>query len=166
MAVTNESAGAVGFELIRLVKLLKSARAHAPRLHPAVDPAAYPLLFTLADGPQRVSDLAECVHSDASTISRQVSGLVFAGLLEKVADPFDGRVQRVSLTASGANLMERIRQERAQFFQTLLLDWSPDEAEQFTAYVRRFSGEIEKSRERTKLGHANPPSAATMEITA
>ncbi|MGL5929660.1 MAG: hypothetical protein ACRCY8_12060, partial [Dermatophilaceae bacterium] len=50
-------------ELIRVFKLLQTARLRTPRAHTGVDPLAYPLLFTLQRGPRRVSDLAEAVHS-------------------------------------------------------------------------------------------------------
>ena len=48
----------VSLDLVRLVKLLKAVRLHAPRLHPAVDTMAYPVLFNLAAEERRVSALA------------------------------------------------------------------------------------------------------------
>ena len=66
----------LGDDLIRVVKLLHHARQQSPRAHPQVDPMAYPLLFNLKVAPMRVSALAEVLHSDVSTVSRQVSTLV------------------------------------------------------------------------------------------
>ena len=53
-----------------------------------IDRSAIMLLKTLAmHGPRRSSELATAVHSDPSTVSRQVAGLVRDGLVERQADP-------------------------------------------------------------------------------
>jgi DNA-binding MarR family transcriptional regulator len=163
MGVVLGEAGELGFELIRLMKLLQSLKGQTFRLHPAVETTAYPMLFSLQDGPRRVSNLAECVHSDTSTISRQVSALAGEGLLEKLADPQDGRAQMVSLTTSGKELLDRIRADRAEFFRALLHEWSAEDIGDFTAYLQRFAGELEKWRERSGkplFSSAGAPTAA------
>jgi DNA-binding MarR family transcriptional regulator len=141
------TADRVSLALVRLVKLLKSMRQHAPRVHPAVDSTAYPILFTLATEPHRVSVLAERVHSDVSTVSRQVSALVAHGLLEKVSDPDDGRAQVVRLADEGHALVERIRRDRNEWFRTLLDDWAPEDARTFATHLERFGDALESSRE-------------------
>ena len=163
MGVVLGEAGELGFELIRLMKLLQSLKGQTFRLHPAVETTAYPMLFSLQDGPRRVSNLAECVHSDTSTISRQVSALAGEGLLEKLADPQDGRAQMVSLTTSGKELLDRIRADRAEFFRALLHEWSAEDIGAFTAYLQRFAGELERWRERSGkplFSSAGAPTAA------
>ena len=92
---------ALGDDLIRVVKLLHVVRQHAPRRHPQVDPMAYPLLFNLKAGSLRVSALAERLHSDVSTVSRQVTTLVDLGFVTRGPDPDDGRAQALTLTAEG-----------------------------------------------------------------
>jgi DNA-binding MarR family transcriptional regulator len=141
------TADRVSLALVRLIKLMKSMRQHAPRVHPAVDSTAYPILFTLADEPHRVSALAELVHSDVSTVSRQVSALVTHGLLDKVSDPDDGRAQVVRLSPEGEALVERIRADRNEWFRTLLDDWTPDDARTFATHLERFGDALESSRE-------------------
>ena len=148
MPLTLDAASNLSLTMIRVVKLLQSMRHHAPRLHPAVDISAYPMLFNLHAGPKRVSELADCVHSDVSTVSRQTTMLVGHGLAEKVADPADGRVQVITLTAEGTALIERIKEQRAQWFQTLLADWSAEDIAGFTAYLDRFGDSLEASRPR------------------
>lgn len=161
MGTAPDEAGELGFELIRLVKLLQSLK-QTYRIHPTVETTAFPMLFSLMDGPRRVSNLAECVHSDTSTISRQVSTLAAEGLVEKGTDPQDGRVQMVSLTASGKELLDRVRADRAVLFRTLLHEWSAEDIGDFTAYVHRFARDLEKWRERatrTPVGAATTGSA-------
>ena len=148
--------------LIRVMKLLQSMRHHAPRLHPAVDPSAYPLLFNLHAGPKRVSELADCVHSDVSTVSRQATTLVSHGLAEKVADPADGRAQVITLTPEGTALLERIQDQRAQWFQDLLADWAAEDVAAFTAYLRRFG---DAPRGLPRHHHSAPPGRATPPTT-
>ena len=149
----------VSVDLIRLVKLIKAVRQHAPRIHPAVDTAAYPLLFNLAgQGELRVSALAECTHSDISTTSRQVSTLVGHGLLEKVTDPEDGRAQVVRLSARGQELLGRIKTERAAWFQQLLDGWTADDATAFADHLERFIGALERFRALPTTSSTTPES--------
>jgi DNA-binding MarR family transcriptional regulator len=143
----------VSLGMVRVMKLMQAMRQHAPRLHPAVDVAAYPVLFTLAAEPRRVSVLAECVHSDISTVSRQVSTLVGHGLLEKVSDPEDGRAQVVRLSAEGHDLLSVIQQSRNDWFAELMQDWSDAEAHEFATYLERFTATLEVAREQA-MGRA------------
>ena len=112
MAISHDTAAHLSHDLVRLMKLFQSMRQQAPRQHPAVDTAAYPLLFNLR-APRRVSALAGCVHSDVSTVSRQVTALVTHGLVEKVPDPHDGRAQVLSLTPTGRDLLTACRTSAA-----------------------------------------------------
>jgi DNA-binding MarR family transcriptional regulator len=147
MAISHDTAAQLSHELVRLMKLFQSLRQHAPRLHPGVDTASYPILFNLQNGPRRVSDLAGCVHSDVSTVSRQVTGLATHGLLEKVPDPQDGRAQVLSLTSDGTDLLERLKDQRGEWFRSILADWSEEEAKAFIGSLERLMSGFEQSRE-------------------
>ena len=107
----------LGDDLVRVVKLLHHVRQQPPRQHPQVDPMAYPLLFNLKVAPLRVSALAEVLHSDVSTVSRQVSTLVDLGFVERGPDPHDGRAQALSLTAEGSRLLTAIREDRDRWLR-------------------------------------------------
>jgi DNA-binding MarR family transcriptional regulator len=155
VAISQDTAAQLSHELVRLMKLFQSLRQHAPRLHPGIDTASYPILFTLLDGPRRVSSLAGCIHSDVSTVSRQVSGLVAHGLVEKVPDPQDGRAQVLSLTGPGEDLLERLKAQRGEWFRSVLADWTEDEATAFTASLERLTSGFEHSRDQ------QPQTAAT-----
>lgn len=133
----------VGDALIRTVKMLHAVRQHAPRQHPNVDPLAYPLLFNLAVLPRRLSDLAEAVHADVSTTSRQVSSLVDLGFVTRTADPDDGRAQVLALTDEGHALLHAIRDSRDEWLQGLLADWSPEDLASFSDHLTRFASVLE-----------------------
>ncbi len=136
---------ALGDDLVRVVKLLHVVRQHAPRRHPSVDPMAYPLLFNLTAGSLRVSALAERLHSDVSTVSRQVTTLVDLGFVTRGPDPDDGRAQALTLTAEGDRLLHGIREDRDRWIRTLLADWDDDDVATFSAHLRHFASDLEAS---------------------
>ncbi|WP_137121905.1 MarR family winged helix-turn-helix transcriptional regulator [Segeticoccus rhizosphaerae] len=148
MPVNVAEAGQLSVSLIRLMKLMKSIRTHAPRPHPAIESAAYPIMFTLVEGPQRVSRLADAVHSDVSTVSRQTSALAELGLLGKVQDPDDGRVWMLSLTAEGQELVQRLKEQRAEWFSYLLQDWDHADVVAFARSVDRLTTACDRERQR------------------
>lgn len=55
-----------------------------------------------------LSDLAQRLNVDKSTASRTVDGLVGAGLLQREVDDADRRCVRITVTAKGRELAERI----------------------------------------------------------
>jgi len=146
MAISLESATRLNIQLVRVMKLFQSMRQHAPKIHPGVEPASYPILFNLLAAPQRVSVLAELVYSDTSTVSRQVTTLVSHGLLEKVTDPQDGRACMVSLSEEGADLVERLKVTRGEWFRQVLQDWEPSDAEALGNYLERFATSFQVSK--------------------
>ncbi len=146
MGTDPRTANELADHLIGLIKLMHTVRQHVPRIHPAVDPIAYPLLFNLDREPRRVSGLADCVHSDVSTVSRQVSTLVTHGLIAKVPDPEDRRAQVLTLTEAGSDLLREVHAQRGLWFQSLLADWDENDVEQFTGYLARLSRAVEDAR--------------------
>ncbi|MDF2144932.1 MarR family winged helix-turn-helix transcriptional regulator [Knoellia sp. p5-6-4] len=151
MAITIDAASTFSVTMVRVIKLIKAMRQNAPSHHPGLDASAYPLLFTIASGPRRVSELADCVHSDVSTVSRQASSLVVLGVARKVTDPDDGRAQVITITPEGEALLEAIKAERSRWFQSLLADWTSEEVAEFTAYLDRFGDALEASRTRASV---------------
>ncbi len=135
----------LGDELVRVGKLLQVARAQAPRRHPQVDPMAYPLLYHLKRCPMRVSALAEAVHVDISTVSRQAGTLTDLGLVERGPDPEDGRAQVLSVTDEGERLLLAIREGRERWLQGLLADWRDEDVRAFTDHLSRFATDVEAS---------------------
>ncbi|MCU1482773.1 MAG: MarR family transcriptional regulator [Subtercola sp.] len=91
------------------------------RIRPVGDELSHGLLSALSSvrvaGPIRPSDLARLEHVAAPTMTRIVADLENRGLVERDADPLDGRsfLLRVSepgltaLTAAGSARRERVR---------------------------------------------------------
>jgi len=86
-------------------------------------------LATIArSGPIRISRLAEIEGVNPTMLSRIVAKLEIGGLLERRADPADGRVARVEVTAAGAELHERLRTERTLLLRRQLAAMPADQA--------------------------------------
>jgi DNA-binding MarR family transcriptional regulator len=141
----------VGTAMIRLVRLIERKHAQQQSEHPdAVERATYHLLVHLVkDGPRRAVALAEAVHSDPSTVSRQVAHLVQLGLVERVADPADGRATFLVATDEGRRVFDENRQLRNRSLAAMMCDWPADDREAFARLLARFTDGFECHKART-----------------
>ena len=112
--------------------LLRRSRAISARLagqlHPDLDGAAYGLLALLEDaGPLRASDLVVRLGLDKSTVSRQVGTLVDLGLVDRAADPADGRAQVLTPSSEGSARLTEIRDVRRARWESDLSGWPAED---------------------------------------
>jgi DNA-binding MarR family transcriptional regulator len=147
-------ADAVATQLGRLMRLVERAQAQYHAEHPdAVERATYHLLVHLVnDGPRRAGALAEAVHSDPSTVSRQIAHLVRLGLVERRADPEDGRASLLAATAEGRRVFAENRRLRNAKIAALMADWSAADREALRELLNRFADAFEKTKTRTAPG--------------
>lgn len=102
------------------------------------------LLKVLAnDGAMRASQLAELAHIDPSTASRQVAAMVKDGLIERRADPEDGRACLLALTAKAGNVLRRHDEIRDDYFSRMLSGWNERDLRRFAALLTRFTADFE-----------------------
>jgi DNA-binding MarR family transcriptional regulator len=78
------------------------------------------LLHVSRVGRIRLSELADAEGLNPTLLSRTVSNLADAGLLERVSDTDDRRAAWVGATAAGKRLSERIRRERTDALSAAL----------------------------------------------
>jgi DNA-binding MarR family transcriptional regulator len=73
-------------------------------------PSEYGVLYELSKAPDgvRITTLSEDVLLTQAGVSRLVARLETAGLVERVADPADGRASRIRLTEAGAAAQRRV----------------------------------------------------------
>jgi DNA-binding MarR family transcriptional regulator len=90
-------------------------------------------------GPSRSSALAAAVHSDPSTVSRQIAALVRDGLVERRADPDDGRASVLVPTEAGLKLLEEQRKRIGLALARVVRHWAPDDVERFLELLERFT---------------------------
>lgn len=140
-----DTADDLGRELVRLMRAMGRAKSQITRAGPdGLERAAYGLLFCLVhDGPQRTSQLAENLHTEISTVSRQASALVGHGLVARQADPDDGRATLLAPTEEGVRVFEENRKQRNQWLADITADWPAGEREQLTALLDRLTSRIE-----------------------
>ena len=124
--------------------MLRRSRAISSRLaaelHPDLDGAAYGLLALLQDaGPLRASDLVARLGLDKSTVSRQVGTLVQLGLVDRAADPADGRAQVLTPSAEGSARLSRIREARRARWEEDLAGWPIEDVGTLADLLRRFN---------------------------
>src|SRR5262245_66503991 len=86
--------------LLMVMQIGKRMRQRQPG--DEVDPATVPFLHILScAGPIRLSDLAQRMQLDASTVSRHARQLEERGLISRTADPEDRRAARVQIPQLG-----------------------------------------------------------------
>jgi DNA-binding MarR family transcriptional regulator len=122
----------------------RRSRAAADRLsrevHPELDSAAYGLLVHLRDrGSMRPSDLAAYVGVGKATISRQLKALEDLKLVERQADPVDGRAHLVALTHNGQRRLEAVRSARRQRLNARLSNWPEDDIRTLARLLARLN---------------------------
>ena len=136
----------VSDQLVRLMRLIGSVKAQAAARSPhGLEWSTYVVLFHLvSDGPQRSKSLADRMHSDPSTVSRQATALVDLGLVERHPDPVDGRAALLAASPAGHQLFAAMRADRDEMFEAILADWSSGDTELFTQLLGRFNADFEK----------------------
>ena len=129
--------------------LQRTVRRSKARLNAAagddVESATQGLLHVVAaEGPLRASALASSVHSDLSTVSRQVAALVSRGLLERQADQLDGRASLLAVTGAGRAAIAQHERGRQAFFDEVLTGWTTQEMRQFAEQLERFTAAYDR----------------------
>ncbi|PZS12560.1 MAG: transcriptional regulator [Pseudonocardiales bacterium] len=145
--VSTEDVAAVADTFVQLMRSFSRARARllAAAAHD-VEWSAHVVLKCLATGgPLRSSELAERIESDPSTVSRQVAALVKSGLIERRADPVDGRATLLVPTAKGEAVLSEHHEIRLQHFGNMLSNWSERDLHKFAALLRRFTDDYENA---------------------
>ncbi|MFF4908224.1 MarR family winged helix-turn-helix transcriptional regulator [Streptomyces sp. NPDC001260] len=118
----------------------RRARASAGRMHPELSLVSYTLLGHLEEcGGCRATDLAAHYALDKSTVSRQVTALERARLVERRLDPDDHRVQVLHLTEEGRRILARVTDSRRAAFRERLAGWPEEDLRRFAGYLARYN---------------------------
>jgi DNA-binding MarR family transcriptional regulator len=144
---TDERLGAMDEltrEVLRFLRLVRKATSQVPEAKDGVELAAYGLLaHVVCEGPRRTTALAEAVHSDTSTVSRQTAALVRCGLLERRPDPEDGRASLLAATPEGERVFAVKRHARNERVSRLLHAWQVPEVQQLVGLLGRLNSDFE-----------------------
>ncbi|MDQ3790564.1 MAG: MarR family transcriptional regulator [Actinomycetota bacterium] len=123
----------------------QAALAHRMSKAGGVDRSTVMLLKTLVhQGPSRSSALAAAIHSDPSTVSRQIAAMVRDGLVERMADPEDGRASVLVPTEAGKALLEEQRKRLGLALARVVQQWAPEDVDRFLELLERFVADHER----------------------
>jgi DNA-binding MarR family transcriptional regulator len=110
------------------VSLARLARRLRSESDPAVTPTQLSGLATIErHGPMTAGDLAAHEHIRKPTATRLIASLVQRGLIERVADPLDGRVVWLRLTAAGERHLQGVRRRKDRYLSDRLQRLDPTE---------------------------------------
>lgn len=140
-----DEADAILTQFVRFIRLMKRTTArYNAQVPDGLEQAAYILLAVLVtEGPQRTTTLAEAVHSDTSTVSRQVGTLVRHGLVERQADPLDGRACLLAATPEGQRCFDNDRKARTEQVATTLAHWTSEDLRTLASLLDRMNTDFE-----------------------
>lgn len=128
---TSLDAARLGTTLDRLIRLLRRAK-----LPGDLSPVAASTLYTLVhNGAARLTALAEAEHVTQPAMTQVVTRLEQAGLVERAADPHDGRAVVVSATDAGHALTAARRSARAAVLDGFTARLSPAARDSLAAAV-------------------------------
>jgi DNA-binding MarR family transcriptional regulator len=130
------TADRIGQDLVRLLRIVAKLRQQGEVA------VGHVLVELLNRGPQRVGELAHALGTDPSTVSRQVTALVDAGLVERRADPHDGRSHLLAATASGAQRCAVGRRRRVEVIATILSGWPEESRLRLSELLTRFADDM------------------------
>jgi DNA-binding MarR family transcriptional regulator len=123
----TDDLGVVELELLKLVRHLETF-GRKSSLYREVDRAGYLALRTLDGiGPSCINGLAQELHLDSSTVTRQVSTLESAGFVTRQVDPNDGRSWLIDITPEGRKAMRTVERGRRRAIDSMLVDWQSEE---------------------------------------
>lgn len=141
--MTSRSTRAVGaWEALLTAHAVLVRRFAAAPVWQELTMREYDVLYTLAkcDRPLRLAELNDHVLLSQPALSRMVDRLVARGLVERAADPRDGRGVLLSLTAAGADRQRQTGRPHARdVADALTAALSSEEIEQLAMLCRRLA---------------------------
>lgn len=96
----------------------------------------------VASGPVRMSQLAEWMAVDKSTITTEIRRLEQSGLVSRGTDPSDRRAVLVTPTEAGRVAIERHRKVATDVYNTLVGKWNQQDRADFSRLLGRFVDEL------------------------
>ncbi|MEY4174146.1 MAG: hypothetical protein RI900_1311 [Actinomycetota bacterium] len=110
----------------------------------AVEHGQMDTLELLAQRPcWRMSELAEALRIDPSTLTRGVQRLERSGLAQRTPSSADGRVVEVSLTSEGERVHQVLVERRTELMTHILRSYRTGELRVFADLLDRFVGSVD-----------------------
>jgi DNA-binding MarR family transcriptional regulator len=131
--------------LLRLTRAPRFAETVRQRAGAEIDRAGYGVLVRVAElGPVRLSELAQYLGLDVSTVSRQVQQLEQRGLVARSPDPLDRRAALLDLSDQGRETTNRMRDAWCETVADVVKTWKPADIARFGSLIDRFVSDVVK----------------------
>jgi DNA-binding MarR family transcriptional regulator len=115
---------------LAIVRTARRLRQEAATEASGLTPTSTAALATIDRfGPLTPSELAEIERVKRPTVTRTLGCLEREGLVERTADPADGRSSLVSVNAAGRERLRRLRGRKNAYLARRMRDLSADEVE-------------------------------------
>ena len=143
----EESPRALGLRLRDLSRVLRLLKQQRPGGRGGVPAGLVSMLMHVEEFPAGCHgrELAGRTALDPSTVSRAVASLVDLGLVERQADPRDGRASVLVLTDAGRTALDDAVDWYGAVFERALDGWAPDDVADLCAGLDRFTSRIERT---------------------
>jgi DNA-binding MarR family transcriptional regulator len=122
-----------------LVRLARGRQSVADGLS---TPIAGLLGAIASEGPTRSGRLAQVLGVDVSVVSRSIAKAQEQGLVDRRADPSDGRACELSLTQAGLDRLGRHRAAVARRLTAIVSHWDDDEIELLGRLLSRLAVDL------------------------
>ena len=148
---TRHVSDSLALALIDLVGMLNSPRQDEILLREAgvsLDRALFPLLVRIGMSKSlNISELAQQVGRDHSTVSRQTAKLEKLGLIRRTPGRVDQRVREAVISADGRRMVDAISKARRRLFGQMLADWTDAEVQTLSRLNRRLADAMSAGQE-------------------
>lgn len=137
--VNDQSLEALELEIAMMVRSLRNRATDLDETQELRRASYFILLIISNKGAMSVKNMAEHLHLDTSTVSRQAGELLKKELLKKIPSESDRRSYAYELTDKGRKMLSSSREPRQERFQKMIDQWNEGEIEEFARLLRKFN---------------------------
>ncbi|MGB8940231.1 MAG: MarR family transcriptional regulator [Streptomyces sp.] len=141
----DKATSEVEYEQMLLSRHGLLTRRKGRRVDGVMERSAYVLLSRIrVQGPMSIGELSDAFDLDASTLQRQTSAAMRAGLVERIPDPAGGMARKFRISDEGARLLDEEREGMIRSLGRVMTDWPKEDISAFAHYLRRFNTDLER----------------------
>lgn len=141
---SDEVVGRIETEVALLLRLSDRSRRRSRLMDGALERSAYLALRLLeSHGPSTITQIADELRLDGSTVTRQVVAMEEAGHVCRERDPRDGRHQVISATPKGLEALAYTRAARSTVYGEVLHSWSEHDRAALAQLLRRLNADLD-----------------------
>ena len=137
--VNDESLESLELEIAMMVRALRTRTVELDKKQEFKRASYLILLLITKNGPMSVKHIAEKLHLDISTVSRQAADLLADDMLSKQPSKTDGRSYLYDINSKDLDMMTHIRHSRKQRLSKMIQEWDETEIEEFARLMKKFN---------------------------